>query len=198
VNDERVLATEFEKIRRSEILGGPDSGSGKDRRPIYSPLWQADGKRIRRFAPLEFVGRYMKGFFDYGIADEVHELSNDTAQGNALGTLARAVDKIAVLTGTLMGGYADDLFNVLYRLEPHKMVAEGYEWGEPGVRSFAETYGVLERVTIIAPEENACSKAKVTKQVKRKPGASPLLFGKFLMELGAFVSLEDISRSLLK
>ena len=196
VNDERVLATEFEKIRRSEILGGPDSGSGKNRRSIYSPLWQADGKRIRRFAPLEFVGRYMKGFFDYGIADEVHELSNDTAQGNALGTLARAVDKIAVLTGTLMGGYADDLFNVLYRLEPHKMVAEGYEWGEPGVRSFAETYGVLERVTIIAPEENACSKAKVTKQVKRKPGASPLLFGKFLMELGAFVSLEDISSEL--
>ena len=86
----------------------------------------------------------MKGFFDYGIADEVHELSNDTAQGNALGTLARAVDKIAVLTGTLMGGYADDLFNVLYRLEPHKMAGEGYEWGESGVRSFAETYGVLE------------------------------------------------------
>jgi hypothetical protein len=138
----------------------------------------------------------MKDFFDYGIADEVHELSNDTAQGNALGTLARSVDKIAVLTGTLMGGYADDLFNVLYRLEPRKMVAEGYEWGESGVRSFAEAYGVLERVTIIAPEENACSKAKVTKQVKRKPGASPLLFGKFLMELGAFVSLEDISSEL--
>ena len=196
VNDERVLATEFDKIRRSEILGSDGGDRGKDRRPIYSPLWQADGKRIRRFAPLEFIGRYMKDFFDYGIADEVHELSNDTAQGNALGTLARSVDKIAVLTGTLMGGYADDLFNVLYRLEPHKMVAEGYEWGESGVRSFAEAYGVLERVTIIAPEENACSKAKVTKQVKRKPGASPLLFGKFLMELGAFVSLEDISSEL--
>jgi len=120
-------------------------------------------------------------------------LKGDTAQGNALGTMARSVDRIAVLTGTLMGGYADDLFNVLYRLEPHKMVTEGYEWGESGVRNFAESYGVLERVTIIAPEENACSKAKVTKQVKRKPGASPLLFGKFLMELGAFVSLEDIS-----
>jgi hypothetical protein len=124
------------------------------------------------------IGLYMKDFFDYGIADEVHELSNDTAQGNALGTLARSVDKIAVLTGTLMGGYADDLFNVFYRLEPHKMVAEGFEWGESGVRSFAETYGVLERITIITPEENACSKAKVTRQVKRKPGASPLLFGK--------------------
>jgi hypothetical protein len=63
--------------------------------------------------------------------------------------MARSVDRIAVLTGTLMGGYADDLFNVLYRLEPHKMVTEGYEWGESGVRNFAESYGVLERVTII-------------------------------------------------
>ena len=196
VNDERVLASEFEKIRRSEIIGDAADDRGKNRRAMYSPLWQADGGRIRRFAPLEFIGRYMPDFFDYGIADEVHELKGDTAQGNALGTMARSVDRIAVLTGTLMGGYADDLFNVLYRLEPHKMVTEGYEWGESGVRNFAESYGVLERVTIIAPEENACSKAKVTKQVKRKPGASPLLFGKFLMELGAFVSLEDISSEL--
>lgn len=198
VNDERVLASEFENARRSEILGstGPREAAGKHRRELYSPLWQADGSRIRRFAPIDFIGRYMPGFFEYGIADEVHELSNDTAQGNALGTLARSVEKIAVLTGTLMGGYADDLFNVLYRLEPHKMVSEGYEWGEAGIRNFAESYGVLERVTIIPPEENACSKGKVTKQVKRKPGASPLLFGKFLMELGAFVSLEDISGEL--
>ena len=198
VDDERVLASEFENARRSEILGGTGTlePAGRHRRELYSPLWQADGSRIRRFAPIEFIGRYMPGFFEYGIADEVHELSNDTAQGNALGTLARSVEKVAVLTGTLMGGYADDLFNVLYRLEPHKMVAEGYEWGEAGIRNFSESYGVLERVTIIPPEENACSKAKVTKQVKRKPGASPLLFGKFLMELGAFVSLEDISGEL--
>jgi hypothetical protein len=94
VNDERVLASEFEKARRSEVLGstGPRERAGKDRRELYSPLWQADGSRIRRFAPIEFIGRYMPGFFEYGIADEVHELSNDTAQGNALGTLARSVD----------------------------------------------------------------------------------------------------------
>ena len=56
---------------------------------LYSPLWQADGNKIRRFAPVDFIGRYMHGFFDYAIADEVHELNGgDTAQGNALGTLA--------------------------------------------------------------------------------------------------------------
>ena len=48
------------------------------------------------------------GFFDYAIADEVHELKGDTAQGNALGTLASCARHVAVLTGTLLGGYADD------------------------------------------------------------------------------------------
>jgi hypothetical protein len=65
------------------------------------------------------------------------------------------------------------------------------------MRAFSETYGVLEKVTTITPADNACSdKPKVTTRVRRRPGASPLLFGRFLMELGAFVSLEDISDAL--
>ena len=51
------------------------------------------------------IGLYMKGFFDYGIADEVHELKGDTAQGAALGTIASCADRTIILTGTLNGGY---------------------------------------------------------------------------------------------
>src|SRR6266849_2293611 len=61
-------------------------------------------------------------------------LKGDTAQGNALGTLAACVDRIVVLTGTLSGGYADDLHRVLFRLDPGKMVGRGYDWGESGRR----------------------------------------------------------------
>jgi SNF2 family DNA or RNA helicase len=164
---------------------------------LYSPLWQVDGSRIRRYAPIEFIGRYLPHFFKFGIADEVHEAkAADTAQGNALGTLAAAVDKMIVLTGTLTGGMASDVFNVLYRIDPKRMVSQGYEYGEAGIRSFTETYGVLETITTIEPQENACSKAKITRRVKERPGASPLLFARFLMDLGAFVSLEDISANL--
>ena len=138
----------------------------------------------------------MPGWFDYAICDEAHQLANDTAQGNGLGTLAACADRTVILTGTLLGGYASDVYNLLYRLEPGKMAAHGYEWGEPGLRSFAEAYGVLERVTTIEPADNSCSKARVTKQIKRRPGASPLLFSEFLMSLAAFVSLEDISAEL--
>jgi len=138
----------------------------------------------------------LKHFFDFGIADEVHELKGaDTAQGNALGTLASAVKKTIVLTGTLLGGYADDVSEILFRLEPQKMIERGFEH-DAGVRPFLETYGLLETITTIEPAENACSEARVTRRVKRRPGASPQLFGDFLMPLAAFLSLEDIATTL--
>ena len=36
-------------------------------------------------APVEYMGRYMKGWFDLAIADELHQLAGETSQGNALG-----------------------------------------------------------------------------------------------------------------
>jgi hypothetical protein len=194
---ERLLAMDFKKVKLSEMLGQGE-GTNHARRPLYSALWQADGKKIRRFAPIDFIGRYMSdGFFDYAIADEVHELKGgDTAQGNALGTLASSARHIAVLTGTLLGGYADELFNILFRLGPSRMLEEGFEYGDVGVRAFTEIYGLLEKITVIEPADNACSEARVTTRVRHRPGASPALFGRFLMSLGAFVSLEDISDAL--
>jgi hypothetical protein len=194
---ERLLAMDFKKVKLSETLGQGE-GTNHARRLLYSALWQADGKKIRRFAPIDFIGRYMSdGFFDYAIADEVHELKGgDTAQGNALGTLAASARHIAVLTGTLLGGYADELFNILFRLGASRMLEEGFEYGEAGVRAFTEIYGLLEKITVIEPADNACSEARVTTRVRHRPGASPLLFGRFLMSLGAFVSLEDISDAL--
>jgi hypothetical protein len=113
-----------------------------------------------------------------------------------LGTLASSADRIVGLTGTLLGGYADDLFNTLFRLEAGRMRERGYEWGTTGRSSFTQDYGVLETITKIDPNENRCSKAKTTTMVRRRPGASPLLFGEFLMQLCAFVFLEDISGEL--
>jgi len=193
VDDSRLTLAEFEKVKISEMI---ESRGDKSCRPVHSPLWQADSDKIRRMAPIEFIGRYMPGWFDYAICDEIHQLAGDTAQGNALGTLSSCTDRIVGLTGTLLGGYADDLFNTLFRLEAGRMKEHGYEWGTTGRSSFTQDYGVLETITKVEPTDNRCSKAKTTRMVRRKPGASPLLFGEFLMQLCAFVFLEDISGEL--
>ncbi len=193
VESGRLTASDFDSVKLSEIV---EKRGDKICRPVHSPLWQADSGKIRRMAPIEFIGRYMPGWFDYAICDEVHQLAGDTAQGNALGTLAACANRIVGLTGTLLGGFADDLFNTLFRLEAGKMKEHGYEWGSTGRGSFTQDYGVLETITRVEPEDNRCSKSKTTTVVRRKPGASPLLFGEFLMQLCTFVFLEDISDEL--
>jgi superfamily II DNA or RNA helicase len=193
VDESRLTVAEFEKVKISETV---ESRGDKPCRPIHSALWQADSDKILRMAPIEFIGRYMPGWFDYAICDEIHQLAGDTAQGNALGTLSSCTGRIVGLTGTLLGGYADDLFNTLFRLEAARMKEHGYEWGTTGRSSFTQDYGVLETITKVEPSDNRCSKSKTSSTVRRKPGASPLLFGEFLMQLCAFVFLEDISGEL--
>jgi hypothetical protein len=190
---EKLTSLDFtEKVKVAETLLGSRGGTMK-----FSPLWQADRTRIQRMAPVEYIGRYMKGWFDFAIADELHQLAGDTAQGNGLGVLGRAARRLIGLTGTLMGGYADDLFNIFFRMEPRVMVRQGFAYGGQGRRDFQEQYGVLETIEKIEDSDNACSRAtKKTVRVLRKPGASPLLFGKFLMSSTAFLSLEDISDNL--
>jgi hypothetical protein len=190
---EKLTALDFrDKVKVSETLSAPRGGTTR-----FSALWQADRTRIQRMAPIEFIGRYMRGWFDFAIADELHQLAGDTAQGNGLGVLGRAAKRLIALTGTLMGGYADDLFNIFYRMEPRAMVHEGFAYGGQGRRDFQEQYGVLETIEKVEELDNACSRAtKKTVRVLRKPGASPLLFGKFLMNTTAFLSLEDISDNL--
>jgi hypothetical protein len=188
----RFTRLDFDQLKINERVERAQGGT-----ELFSPLWQADRTKIQRMAPVEYLGRYMKGWFDLAIADELHQLAGDTAQGNALGVLARAGRRLVALTGTLMGGYADDLFNVFYRMEPQIIAADGFAYGGEGRRSFQQQYGVLETIEKIREEDNACSRAsKKTVQVVKKPGASPLLFGKFLMSTTAFLALEDIADNL--
>ncbi len=127
--DDQFRRDDFRKSKHSEHVQ-PDSPKG--RRPFHSALWQADNEKIARMAPIEFIGRHLGPFFDYGIADEVHELKGpDTAQGNALGTLASACARTGILTGTLLGGYADDVFNILYRVDPSACAKRGSTTARP-------------------------------------------------------------------
>ncbi len=104
-----------DKVKVSETLTSPKSGTTR-----FSALWQADRNRIQLMVPIEYIGRYMHGWFDFAIADELHQLAGDTAQDNGLGALGRAAQRLIALTGTLMG--ADGLFNIFFPMEPRVMV----------------------------------------------------------------------------
>src|SRR3546814_3589402 len=80
------------------------------------------------YQPSEFIKRYLpQGTFDLCIADEAHEYKNGgSAQGQAMGVLAAKARKTLLLTGTLMGGYGDDLFYLLFRALPGRMIEDGY------------------------------------------------------------------------
>lgn len=186
-----LLTIDLEDVKHFEVVERPGGTEN------YAPLWEADRSKIQRMAPLEYMGRYMKRFFGYAFADEMHQLANDTAQGNNLAVLRRCSRKLIGNTGTLMGGYASDLFHILFRMEPWKMVDAGFEAGTQGQADFQATYGVLESIEKVPDEDRACTRStKSTVRLAKKPGASPLLFGRFLMSSTVFVSLEDIAEVL--
>src|SRR4029453_16865311 len=64
IGEEQLRRSDFRKTRIAENVW-PESIAS--RKTFFSPLWQADNHKIHRMAPIEFIGRYLDGFFDYGI-----------------------------------------------------------------------------------------------------------------------------------
>ncbi|EAR66207.1 hypothetical protein B14911_10747 [Bacillus sp. NRRL B-14911] len=151
----------------------------------------------RRVAAIEYIRRRMKNFFDITLVDEVHELKGGmTAQGNSLGSLAKASKKVVAGTGTLFGGKAEDVYYLLWRLFPRDMVASGYKYEE--VSRFNEEYGNIEETTYTPKESSAeytntnsrGGNHKTTKKVL--PGISPFIFGRYMVQNVINVRLKDV------
>jgi len=207
-----------EKPDRAKYVACPSCGEfaihAKDRRPLEAPdleakahfclkckgpLWEADRSSVRRFAPAEFIKRYLKkGFFDLFLADELHELKGaDTAQGNAFGMLASAARKTVGLTGTLIGGYALHLFYILYRINSGGLLAEGLKYTQ--AEEFVSRYGTLERIrkNRLDSADLRCARGSRTSEtVKHRPGVSPLAFARHLLSSTVFVELADVAENL--
>lgn len=74
-----------------------------------------------------------------------------------MGVLARCVRKVICLTGTLMGGYADDLFYLLWRLHL-AMLDDGFGYNKSGTlgagaMQFMRQHGVLKDIIRTAGKE---------------------------------------------
>lgn len=158
------------------------------------------------YQPTEFVKRYLpQGTFDLLVADEAHEYKNaGSAQGQAMGVLAAKVRKTILLTGTLMGGYADDLFYLLFRSLPRRMIEDGYRPNRkgsltPAAMAFMRDHGVLK--DIYTERESASHKTakgkKLTVRTAKAPGFGPKGVLRCVLPFTVFLKLKDIGGNVL-
>lgn len=160
-----------------------------------SPLWEADRKKRQRYSPAEYLKKKIKKYyFDTLIADELHELKGESAQGVAFGQLACRCKNVIGLTGTLLGGYADDIFYLLWRMFPGLMVKNGEKFA--GKQSWIERYGILEKVYKMSGDDNKATRSLRLTATKRKPGISPIVLSKYLIPNSIFMKLSDLHGAL--
>lgn len=154
----------------------------------------------------EFLKRYIpKGFVDLLVVDEGHEYKNEgSAQGQAMGVLAALSRKVLLLTGTLMGGYASDLFFLLWRIMPQRMIELGYRCSERGSMAsasmaFMREHGVLKDICKIKEGDNhRTSRGKrVVVNTVKGPGFGPLGIAQCILPFTVFLKLKDIGQKVL-
>lgn len=158
------------------------------------------------YQPSEYVKRYLpQGTFDLLIADEAHEYKNaGSAQGQAMGVLAAKARKTLLLTGTLMGGYGDDLFYLLFRALPQRMIEDGYRPSKqgsltPAAMAFMRDHGVLK--DIYSESKGSSHKtargSKVTVRTVKAPGFGPKGVLRCVLPFTVFLKLKDIGGNVL-
>jgi SNF2 family DNA or RNA helicase len=158
------------------------------------------------YQPTEFIKRYLpQGYFGLLIVDEGHEYKNEgSAQGQAMGVLARKCRKTILLTGTLMGGYADDLFHLLWRLHPKMMMEDGFRYNARGslgsaAMAFMREHGVIKDIykeTESTSHRTARGK-NISHRTQKGPGFGPKGIMRFVLPITAFLKLKDIGGNVL-
>lgn len=153
----------------------------------------------RKFAPAAYIKKYLRGYFDFAIFDEMHLYKGgETAQGNAMHALIKASKFKLGLTGTIAGGYASHFFYTLFRLEPARMIKHGFTWTSEN--AFCEKYGTMVREYMFETtgdgNYNKSSRGRQLSTPKQEPGISPLIFTDFLLDRTVFLDLSDMSRFL--
>lgn len=158
------------------------------------------------YQPTEFVKRYLpRNYFGLLVVDEGHEYKNEgSAQGQAMGVLANCCAKTLLLTGTLMGGYADDLFHLLWRIDPSVMVADGFKPSKSGsmaaaAMSFMREHGVLKDIYKETGESShRTARGKhLTVRTSKALGFGPAGIMRYVLPITVFLKLREIDAKAL-
>ncbi|MEG7523126.1 MAG: DEAD/DEAH box helicase, partial [Chromatiales bacterium] len=158
----------------------------------------------KRLEPYE--GKLSRTFLRGGSGGNATSLpGNDgSAQGQAMGVLANKVRKVILLTGTLMGGYADDLFYLLWRIMPRRMIEDGYRYNASGSlgsasMAFMRDHGILKDIykETEGDAHRTARGRRMTVRTVKAPGFGPKGIARFVLPFTAFLKLKDIGNDVL-
>lgn len=160
-------------------------------------LYYADNSGLHRYAISEYIKR-KRVKVDFLIIDEVHELKGgDTSVGQAMANLVSCADKTLAMTGTLMGGYAKNLFYILFRMFSKKFIEKQYTHNS--VFAFERDYGIIKVKKVRYSNNNrvySIGGRQKTVSIVSKPGMSPALLPEFILDSTYFMKLSDVSDKL--
>lgn len=121
-----------------------------------------------------------------------------------MGVLTSQCEKVLLLTGTLMGGYADDLFHLLWRINPKVLIEDGFKPSKTGsmaaaTMGFMRMHGVLKDIyKESASSSHRTAKGKgVTVRTSKAPGFGPVGILRYVLPITVFLKLRDIGQKVL-
>lgn len=150
-------------------------------------------KGVRRYSVAKYIKDKLRNVFEYGLFDEVHALSSkDSIQGQAFHHMVLSCKKNLAMTGTLINGYADSIYYILYRMYPNLMRKKGFLYED--VNIFADMYGTTSYQSQNSESNNR--RRQGSRRKKKLPGISPLIFTDYLFNNTVFLSLKDMKNEL--
>jgi len=119
-----------------------------------------------------------------------------------MGVLAAKAKQSLLLTGTLMGGYADDLFFLLFRVLTRRMIEDGYKPNKRGslaqaAMAFMREHGVLK--DIYTERSGGSYRTARGKQLSvrsaKAPGFGPMGILRYILPFSVFLKLSQLGQN---
>ncbi|QSO48785.1 DEAD/DEAH box helicase family protein [Alicyclobacillus mengziensis] len=159
------------------------------------------GLKHRRLQPAWFIQKYLRGWFDLTIIDELHQYKSNSGQGEAMGAIVGASRRVLGLTGTLSDGKASSLYHLLWRICPAEMKADGLD--HRSLNKFVHLYGTMEQRGRYSEDDVTSAGGSTSRKVilnppKEVPGLSPKLFVNHLADKTVFLELGDMGLPLVE
>ena len=152
------------------------SGAIRNRCPSCgNPLWGPSDKGSHVYAPVLYIKKYLNRHFHLAVFDEVQKLKGgSTIQGALMGQIASAIPRSLVLTGTLSGGRASDVYYLLqrgvalnYSKEERRRLLPAYT----DLMDFVKSYGSIEEIYNTASTDHLTGRStREKRRIKETPG----------------------------